>query len=607
MQKRGSIQNRLIGIILFVTFITAIIGYGSFVYWYMQNQYDRTIKLAHTVGLVLGQDFARLILLDDISVATDISSSLKSFSNLDKMVLYNLDQKPILQYSIDNKSFEVSPLPQEKSRVMSVDGNSLTLYIDANYQNKHLGYVQFQFQIETITDFIRKNSLALLIILGFMFIISSVLTVYFARKFTNPILKLVDFLETVGSKETMHQRISINENNEYGKLYDEVNKMLERIEDTHEAMKLAAVSFETQNGMTITDKNQKILQINKAFTQITGYTPKEVIGKSPRVLQSGLHSREFYNDMKRSLEEKRFWSGEIINKHKKGNNVNEHLTIQSVVDDNGEVQYYVASFVDITLLKETQEKLKEKESQLVQKAKMAEMGEMLENIAHQWKQPLSIMSTLSSSMAFKKSANIETTQEEEIEQLEKINETVQYLSQTIDDFREFFKPDKMKTRFNIKESYKKVQKLIKPKLDSMEIEFIENLQDVEIMGLKNELIQVIINIINNARDQLATINQSKKLIFVDIHVKDKYVCLSIKDNAGGIADDIIDRVFEPYFTTKSEEEGTGIGLYMSQEMVKNHMNGIISVENDIYKYEDKIYKGANFKVCLPLQQNTQEN
>ncbi len=601
MQKNISIQNRLVLIILFVTFLTAIIGYSTFVYWYMQHQYEKTINSAHTVGLVLGQDFAKLILLDDVSVATDISTSLQSFSDLNKMVLYNLDAKPILQYSSDNKSFSVSPLPVEEFRKMSVNGNLLTMYIDAKYQNKLLGYVQFQFQVDSIITLIRKNSIALIMILGFMFILTSVLAIYFAKKFTNPILNLVDFLERIGGKDTMQQRISTNEDNEYGKLYNEVNKMLDRIEDTQEAIQIAAVAFETQNGMTITDKNQKILQINKAFTTITGYSPEEAIGKTPRILQSGFHNYAFYQNMKKSLEKNRYWSGEIVNKHKNGRHVNEHLTIQSVVDDTGDVLYYVTSFVDITVLKETQAKLKEKESQLIQKSKMAEMGEMLENIAHQWRQPLSIMSTIASTLSFKKSADIQTTKEEEIEQLEKIHDTVQYLSDTINDFREFFKPDKAKKQFNIKDCYLKVHDLIKPKLDSLEIEFIENLEDVEVTTLQNELIQVIINIINNAKDQLQTYDQTKKLIFVDIIKKDQFVVLSIKDNAGGIPDEIIHKVFNPYFTTKEKDDGTGIGLYMAEEMVKHHMDGVIEVQNDIYKHEGKVYKGAMFTIKLPLR------
>lgn len=607
MQRDGSIQNRLIAIILFITFITALIGYSTFVYWYMQNQYDRTLKIAQTVGDVLGQDFTKLILLDDVSVAADISSSLHSFSNLNKMVLYNQNDKPILQYSKENKSFKVDPLPPLELRKMSVDGNILTLYTIAKYQNRHLGYVQFQFEIETIVELIRRNSIALLLILGGMFIVSSLLTLYFAKRFTNPILKLVDFLESIGSKETMHQRVFTTEKNEYGKLYDEVNKMLERIEDSHEAMKIAAVAFETQNGMTITDKDQKILQVNNAFKTITGYSQDEVIGKSPRILQSGLHNKEFYNEMKTQLKEKGFWSGEIINRHKKGNVVHEHLTIQSVVNDEGEVLYYVASFVDITLLKKTEAKLKEKESQLIQKSKMAEMGEMLENIAHQWKQPLSIMSTIASTISFQKSEGIQIDSKDEIEQLDKINDTVQYLSHTIDDFRKFFKPDKTTTQFNLKDCYLRVLNLIKPKLESMDIVFVENIQDVEVNTLQNELIQVVINILNNAKDQLQAQNKEIKLIIIEIYSNDEFVSLSIKDNAGGIPDDIIERIFDPYFTTKEDNDGTGIGLYMAMEMVTKHMYGKLTVENDIYKYEGKVHKGANFTITLPKNHTSEIN
>lgn len=434
---KGSIRKKLISIIMAVTLITALIGYSTFVYWYMEDQYKRAINLSKTMGLVLGQDFAKLILLNDVSAAADISSSLKSFSNINSMVLYNLNNDPILQYSIDNNSFKVAILPQEEERVAKVEGNILQLYIDATYQDTHLGYVQLNIQISTIYDVIQKNIFMLLLILAIMFAISCLLAIYFARRFTAPILNLVSFLDKIDLAESLKSRIQTNENNEYGKLYDGVNTMLERLESSHKMLKLAAVTFDTQNGITITDKDEKILHVNKAFSTITGYGTDEAIGQTPRILQSGVHDKEFYDSMKRHLREHHFWMGEINNKHKDGTIVNEHLTIQVVLDDDGEILYYVGSFLDITLQKDMESELLEKENLLIQKSKMAAMGEMLENIAHQWKQPLSIISTTTSGLILNKDYGIEVDKEDEKNQLTTITDTVHFLSHTIDDFREF--------------------------------------------------------------------------------------------------------------------------------------------------------------------------
>ena len=600
MRYKGSIKRRLVLIIMSVTLLTGLIGYGSFVYWYMNNQYDKALKLANTVSLVLAQDFAKLVLLNEVSAAADISSSLKSFSNLESMVLYTLDSKAILQYSKNNKSFKADTLPQIKDS--SVNKDILKLYLDAKYQGTHLGYVQLKFKIDTITELLKRNFFGLLIIIVSIFFLSSLLAIYFAKKFTHPILNLVKFLEKVKHTDSLSKRSITNEQNEYGKLYNEVNKMLERIEASHKVLKLAAVAFETQNGITITDKDEKILQVNKAFTDITGYEADEVIGRTPRVLQSGYHGKEFYDEMKRCLREDNIWVGEVINRHKNGSSLNEHLTIHTVLDDNnGEVLYYVASFLDITLQKKTEAQLEEKEIQLLQKSKMAAMGEMIENIAHQWRQPLSIISTISSGILLKKDLDLPIDKKEEMEDLHKIGDTVQYLSNTIDDFRSFFKENKLNKVFNLKDCYLRAFKLVESKFTTLNIKVIENLDDVEIATIENELIQVILNILNNAKDILQEKNEKdKRFIFISLHKKEDEAILSIKDNGGGIPKEIINSIFEAYFTTK-EKDGTGIGLNMSKEMVEVHMKGSLLVENETFTYENCDYTGANFIIKLPLK------
>ena len=600
MKYKGSIKRRLIGIILSVATLASFIGYGSFVYWYMDNQQKKSLDLANTVGLVLSQDIAKLVLLNEVSSAADISSKLKSFPDLNTMVLYKLDKKAIFQYSKDNKSFSVEPLPSKLQKESLIIKNNLRLYIDASYQDTHLGYVQLNFKVETIWNAAMQNIKMLLFVLSFMFILSYLLAIFYAKRFTQPILKLVKFLEKIDVLDSLSKRVSTEQNNEYGKLYEEVNTMLERIMSSQEALKIAAVAFETQNGMTITDKNQKILQVNKAFTNITGYKQEEVIGQTPGILKSGMQDEEFYKNMHNSLEKNHFWSGEINNRHKDGKILKEYLIIQVVLDHNDEIIYYVASFSDITSQKETEEKLKEKETILVQQSKMAAMGEMLENIAHQWRQPLSVISTISTGLLIKKEYDIEVSKEEEVESLNSINGTTQYLSQTINDFRDFFKPNKEKVLFNLKDCYKKTLNLVNSKFSSLNIEVIESLEDIKLNNLDNELMQVMMNILNNARDILET-KDGKRLIFIDICKEDNRAIIKIRDNAGGVPENIIDKVFEPYFTTKHKSQGTGIGLYMSHEMVVKHLEGDIEVENTTYYYNDVEYNGACFIITLPIK------
>ena len=603
LQYKGSIKKRLIGIIVSITLLTGLIGYSSFLYWYINNQHDRALNLSKTIALILGQDVAKLFLLNNISAAADISDSLKSFSNLNSMVLYKLDGKAILQYSKNNKNFVADKFKNNMpNKELSLNKNIIKINIDANYQDKKLGYIQLNFEVETLIDIIKKDIFVLISILVFTLILSYLMAIAYARKFTNPILDLVNFLEKVELTDSLNKRTKTEEDNEYGKLYDEINRMLERIESSHKILKIAAVTFETQNGITITDKDQKILLVNKAFSKITGYTSDEVVGLTPKILKSGMHDKEFYDEMRESLNNKHIWIGEINNKHKDGSILNEQLTIQTILDDNNDVLYYVASFLDITLQKEMESKLKEKEILLIQKSKMAAMGEMIENIAHQWRQPLSLISVVSSTLLLQKKLDMHIPKDQECEQLTKIGDTVNYLSQTIDDFRSFFKEKKLKENFLLEDCYKKVLNLMCSNFKAMQIDVIENIENVEIETFENELIQVIMNILTNAKDVLLSKgNDFRKLIFIEIYKENDKSIFSIKDNAGGIPIENIEKIFEPYFTTKGDE-GTGIGLHMSKEIIQNHMNGELKVENSTFDYQGKEYKGAKFTIILPLPQ-----
>jgi signal transduction histidine kinase len=237
---------------------------------------------------------------------------------------------------------------------------------------------------------------------------------------------------------------------------------------------------------------------------------------------------------------------------------------------------------------------------IAQQAKMAAMGEMIGNIAHQWRQPLSSISTSATGMKLQKELNI-LEDKFLIEGLEQINNSVQYLSTTIDDFRNFYKPDKNKKEFKILETIDKVIKLVDLQFRSNGITIIRSGQNVKINSFENELIQVLINILNNARDELIKKDKDyKKLIFIDVLKKQKNLLIQIKDNAGGIPKNIITRIFEPYFTTKNQSQGTGIGLYMSREIINKSMNGEINTKNVTFEYEGKSYEGALFEIIIPI-------
>ncbi|MFW0693672.1 cache domain-containing protein [Aliarcobacter butzleri] len=261
---------------------------------------------------------------------------------------------------------------------------------------------------------------------------------------------------------------------------------------------------------------------------------------------------------------------------------------------------YVSIFLE-NKLKEYKKELDNKQAILYQQSKMAAMGEMIGNIAHQWRQPLSIITTATSGMVLQKQMGV-LTDEFFFEASNRINTSSQYLSQTIDDFRNFFIPNKEKSKVNLIEIFKKTLDLISAQFSSKDIEIIKNIEGVEFESYENELIQALINILNNSRDELIK-KDGERFIFVDAFEKDNFINIIIKDNAGGVIKENLDKIFEPYFTTKYKSQGTGIGLYMTEEIITKHLNGTICVENVEFTYDEKEYFGAEFTIRIDLNTN----
>ena len=272
--------------------------------------------------------------------------------------------------------------------------------------------------------------------------------------------------------------------------------------------------------------------------------------------------------------------------------------LKYTVEEKTKELRYLNENLQITIDKKTKELL-EKEAILNQQAKMAAMGEMIENIAHQWRQPLSVISTISSSLKIKKEMNI-LDDKEFYEALQSINKTSEHLSNTIDDFRNFFSPNKEMNKFYVSQLIKKSKDLIKSRFDKFNIKVIENIDDIEILSYQNELFQVILNLFSNSIDVLSSSQIENKIIYIKIYHDENNLYIEFLDNGGGIKDEFINRVFEPYFTTKHKSQGTGIGLYMSLQIVTKHLNGEISVKNDTFIENNIAYFGAKFTILLPI-------
>jgi len=284
----------------------------------------------------------------------------------------------------------------------------------------------------------------------------------------------------------------------------------------------------------------------------------------------------------------------VLYRQKLLKNINEKL--QKAVDKKTKELKEINVQLEDRIKKEVEENLK-KDRLLSQQQKMVSMGQMIENIAHQWRQPLSLITTNASGMKLKKQIN-DLDDEFFYNTIDSILNTSKYLSNTIDDFRYFFKPQKEKEEFYLENCCKKTIDLLSANLKENNIKIIHNISNIKICGYETELIQVLINILNNAKDALISVENNERLIFIDITKENGKAVIRIKDNAGGINPSIIEKVFEPYFTTKHQHQGTGIGLYMCQEIIHKHMDGYIDISNTQYEYNSKKYKGALIIIVL---------
>jgi signal transduction histidine kinase len=245
------------------------------------------------------------------------------------------------------------------------------------------------------------------------------------------------------------------------------------------------------------------------------------------------------------------------------------------------------------------EKNREKDIQLFEQSKMAALGEMIGNIAHQWRQPLSVISTVSTGIQIQNQHGVYDISNLD-EACTSINSQTQYLSQTIDDFKNFIKGDRVVEEFSLKEFIGSFLHLVASQIHSNKLEVLSHIsEDILCTSLKNDLLQSTINIFNNASDALSSCEH--KYIFITIEDTEDNILFSIKDSAGGIPKDIINRIFEPYFTTKHKSKGTGLGLNMTYNLIVNGLQGNIKVENETYTYKDLTLSGANFIIILPKE------
>lgn len=341
--------------------------------------------------------------------------------------------------------------------------------------------------------------------------------------------------------------------------------------------------------MSTTESSGVITHVSEAFCNISGYLKEELIGNTHSIVRHKDMKDEIFEELWKKMESGDIWKGEIKNRKKNGSFYWVDVIITPNFDKNNNIVSYDAISQEIT----SKKALEEQQGILIEQSKSAAMGEMISMIAHQWRQPLQAVSILIQKLPLTKMIDGEISDELLNQVVEDIGNQLDYMSKTIDDFRDFFLPDKPKECVQVDNIIEKALDFLAVmiKTDSIDIN-LEVKTDTKITVHVNELVQVLINLIKNARDIMLEREVKQKIINICCYKNGDYLVIDIEDNAGGVPEEFLTKVFEPYFSTKTDKNGTGLGLFMCKTIIEKHSKGNLSFDNSSI--------GAIFKIELPI-------
>jgi PAS domain S-box-containing protein len=353
------------------------------------------------------------------------------------------------------------------------------------------------------------------------------------------------------------------------------------------------------NAIIAVDENLNILTFNKSAERMFGYSASEML--YTKLIDNSIIPNKFlkaHNNGLMTFMEK----GKLKNEDEvfeleaqTKDKILFPIRISFGVKIEGKNKIVVANIQDIT-------KEREKDSLLLEQSRFAAMGEMIGNIAHQWRQPLSSISALATGTKLRYNNNL-ISDDELNEVFIKIKDYTQYLSKTIDDFRDFLNQDQTDEIFLLSEAIDKSMTLTEATYtkNNIEIERKYKNTNLTIKGSSSQLSQVFLNILNNAKDILIEKDLEERVVLIELYKYEDYAIVAISDNAGGIKDDVANKIYDPYFTTKHKSQGTGIGLFMSKRIVEQKFNGILENRNRKFVCNEKEYFGATFFVIIMIE------
>ena len=450
-----------------------------------------------------------------------------------------------------------------------------------------------------------------------IFFLSIVISLFIGTFISKPIVNLAKIIKEYG-KGNLSARSDRNSADAVGDLARSFNTMAQDLETTmisrdelelevekrrttekklqNEIKKARELINIVENSMNeiyiFKEEDFKFLYANRSALQNIGYSFDELKDKITLDLKINLDFESFSKRIKPLVDKSvEFLTFFTTNKRKDGTTYPAQTNLQ-LIEFEG-VKSIVAIVIDRTEEENLNQKLQQQNELMLAQSRHAAMGEMISMIAHQWRQPLSVISMCANNIIA--DVHLESTTDEAL--LEVSNDILfeaDYLSKTIDDFRDFFKPEKNVESVDIQGIFDEVLKIMGASFSSNNIEVLKDFRThKKIETYSRELLQVLLNILKNAKDALVENTTKERKIEFIVEELEKHVIISIRDNAGGIDDAIMGKIFDPYFSTKNEKNGTGLGLYMSKTIIEKHLQGTIEATN----YSD----GVSFKITLPFK------
>ena len=390
-------------------------------------------------------------------------------------------------------------------------------------------------------------------------------------------------------------------------------------------------AIENSNIVSKTDTKGIITFVNDEFCKISGYSREELVGKNHNIVRHPDIPKSNFRLLWRTILSKNTFKSTVKNRARDGSDFYLNTTITPILNESGEIAEFIAIRYNVTkeielkhalqkqeieleqrVKEQTQElqelnktlesrvkeeikKNEEKQKILFMQSRFASLGQMIANIAHQWRQPLAQLNLTIFNM---RKLSLQGRPKEMEIYYKKSKKLTKNMSTTIEDFSNFFNPNKPKKAFYISNAIDDAIHILERELQEIDLELNTKFKKAQVTGVSNELTQVIINLLQNSKDAFKInkiVNPKININISKIFIKNRnFAKISFIDNAGGVAKKNLEKIFEPYFSTKHPNMGIGIGLFMSRMIIQKSLSGIMDVEN----YRD----GTKFTITIPLKE-----